>query len=202
MRIYLVRHGETTYNRDGLGLGRDDVPLTDLGLEQARRTCEYFQSHHVDAIYTSPLERAAAFARAMCRDGEPVITDALLELDVGETEGMPFGEMRKRYPDFLRLWAGADAPTAVMPGGESLADVDARVTPFLNRLREGDAGSVALVTHNFVIRVILCRLVGLPLTAFRSFAVDLASVSIIDADGGRATILRLNDICHVQGLEP
>jgi broad specificity phosphatase PhoE len=202
MRILLVRHGETSFNRDGLGLGREDVELTERGLEQARRIGEYLDDRAFDVVYASPLRRALETARAAAPLNSPVATDALLELDVGVTEGMPFPEMRQRYPDFLRAWAGPEGYKAVMPGGESLQDVAERVDPFLHELRTHDYERALLVTHNFVIRIMLCRLLGLPLSAFRSFAVDLASISVVDVEADRASVYRLNDTCHLQGLEP
>lgn len=201
MRLFLVRHGQTTYNRDGLGLGRTDAPLTDLGIEQARRIGEFFASKRVDAVFSSPLSRAAHVAQQVDKSVEPQLTEALIELDAGETEGIPFTDMREKYADFLKTWGGPEGHTVTMPGGESLADVDARVGPFLGALAEGGASSIVLVSHNFVVRAILCRLLGIPLSGFRSFAVDLASISIVDFDGQQATVSRLNGTCHLKGLE-
>ena len=199
MRLYLVRHGETTYNRDGLGLGRADAPLTDLGREQARRLGAYIDSERLDTLFSSPLGRAVETATAAAGGLGPRLAEALIELDVGHTEGLPFAEMRTRFPAFLREWGGSGGHTVDMPGGESLEAVDARVRPFLDGVVGSNAGSVMLVTHNFVLRVILCQLLGLPLASFRAFAVDLASVSIVDVEHGRGIVYRLNDTCHLQG---
>jgi broad specificity phosphatase PhoE len=203
--IYFVRHGETAHNRDGLALGRADVPLTEAGRQQAAAAARRLAALPLDHIYTSPLARCAATAEALA--GERGITvearDELLELDVGETEGLTFQVMRDRYAGFLGEWAGPEGHLARMPGGERLVDVEERVMPFLDRLRrERPHAAVAVVSHNFVIRLAIARLLGLPAQAFRSIAADVASVSTLRArDDGSVSVRSLNDRCHISHLE-
>lgn len=204
MILYLVRHGETPHNRDGLGLGRTDVALTLLGERQAAATGGRLAREPLSRVYTSPLLRARTMALAIAGErGIPVeVREELTELDVGETEGMPFTEMRERYPGFLRQWAGPEAVSARMPGGESLADVAARVAPLVDEIIAGTDDAVAVVSHNFVTRMLVCRLLGIEVSAFRSFGVDLASVTTVAIRDGRAAVRALNDRCHLHGLEP
>jgi broad specificity phosphatase PhoE len=204
MKLYLVRHGQTASNREGVGLGREDVALTDFGQLQAARLARRFAEVQVDRVVTSPLLRARQTATALAAELPLEIEpdDALLELDVGETEGMPFPEMREKYPDFLRLWASPDCAHVRMPGGESLQDLSDRLDPFVEHLREAQLESLAVVSHNFTTKILLCRLLGLPLAGFRHFATDLASVSELDIREGRTEVFLLNDTCHLQNLEP
>jgi broad specificity phosphatase PhoE len=203
--IYLVRHGETAYNRDGLALGRADVPLTEAGRRQAAAVASRLAGRPLDHIYTSPLLRCTATAEAIA--GERGISieprDELIELDVGETEGLVFPAMRERYAGFLREWAGPEGHLVRMPGGERLVDVEARLLPFLERMRtDRPHGAVAVVSHNFVIRVAVARWLGLPVSAFRSIAADIASVSTLRArEDGTIVVRSLNDRCHVAELE-
>lgn len=202
MRLYLVRHGETAYNRDGLGLGIADPPLTDLGLRQTSAAVERLATEPVDRIFTSPLGRAAAIARGLAeRTGAPLdVRDHLIEMDVGETEGMPFAEMRRRFPGFLEAWRAPDPTDVVMPGGESLADVAARLEPFAAELHAlPDESSAVAVSHNFVLRLLICRLLGLEVAAFRAFSLDLASVSTLSLRAGQASLRTLNNRCHLSG---
>ena len=200
MRLYLVRHGESTYNRDGLGLGRVDAPLTDLGLRQATAAVERLATEPVDRIFSSPLTRAATIARGLAeRTGAPLdIREELIEMDVGETEGLPFRDMRERFPEFIEAWRAPDPSTVAMPGGESLAQVAARLEPLVAELHAlpDDAVAVA-VSHNFVLRLLICRLLGLKIGAFRAFNVDLASVSSLSLRSGLASLRTLNDRCHL-----
>lgn len=200
MRLYLVRHGESTYNRDGLGLGREDPPLTDLGLRQTAAAVERLAGERVDRILTSPLERAAAIARGLAeRTGAPLETrEELIEMDVGETEGLPFREMRERFPGFIEAWRAPDPTDVVMPGGESLAQVAERLEPLAAELHAlPDEETVVAVSHNFVVRLLICRLLGLEVPAFRAFSLDLASVSTLSLRAGRASLRTLNNRCHL-----
>lgn len=205
MIVHWVRHGQTGHNRDGLGLGRADVPLTELGSRQAAAVAARLSEDPLERIYASPLRRCLATAAAISgeRDVPIEIRDELVELDVGATEGLTFPEMRERYPEFLTEWGGPQGHLAIMPGGESLADLDGRVSSFLEELRghQGD-GSVAVVSHNFVIKLAIVRLLGLEPPAFRSLAVDVASVTTVRlGEGDRVMVRSLNDRCHLNHLE-
>ena len=198
--LYLIRHGETAYNRDRLGLGRADVPLTTLGERQAAAIGARLAREPIERILVSPLGRAIATAQAV-RGERPIeleIRDELRELDVGVTEGMTFPDMRERHPDFFAAWVGVDGADTVMPGGESLRHVYERVAPLIGELRAAPEGVVAVVSHNFVTKVAICQLLGLELDAWRSFATDIASVSIFDLRDGRAITRALNDTCHLE----
>ncbi len=204
VRLHLVRHGETAHNRDGIGLGRADVPLTERGRRQAGAAVERLALAPPGRILTSPLARAGAIARPLAeRTGAPLEVRAeLIELDVGETEGLPLGEIVERFPAFAAAWRGPDQVAAAMPGGESLAQLAARLEPLaaeLFALPDEGGGDVAVVSHNFVLRLLVCRLLGLDPAAFRAFTIDLASISTLSLRRGRAVVERLNDRCHLPG---
>ena len=132
-----------------------------------------------------------------------VLRDELIEMDVGETEGLAMVELRERYSGFLADWRGPEGHMVRMPGGgESLSDVDRRVAGLLDSLATFEAERLAIVSHNFVIRVAICRLLGLGVERFRAFGVDVASITQVELGPGGAAIVSLNDVCHLQGLEP
>jgi len=201
--LYLVRHGETASNRDGLGLGRSDVPLTEFGLAQGEAAAARLADEPIARVLTSPLQRAATIGRIIAshRGVDLEVRDELIELDVGETEGMPFPMMRERHADFLREWVGPEGYRAVMPGGESLLDVDTRLARLFGELQDDPSPAVALVSHNFVLRLALCRALGIGPGAFRTVTVDLASVSAVQISAGRTSVLYMNDICHLHSLD-
>lgn len=199
MRLILVRHGETEHNRDGLTLGRADVPLNDRGRAQAVALAASF-ARPPAAIYTSPLVRASDTARAIAAaTGVAVVTEPdLIEMDVGEMEHLTGTELRERYPEFLRLWLSGDATDARMPGGETLRDVQTRAWAAIDRFRsEWPEGDVVGVTHNFAILAVVCRALNLPLSEFRRLRHGLASRTVIDIRDGGATLLQLNDNAHL-----
>jgi broad specificity phosphatase PhoE len=204
MLIYLVRHGETEYNQRGLGLGRADVSLTPHGERQVKALGVRLSTARIDCIYTSPLARCVSTATQVAGGRDIAIQrrDELLELDVGETEGLAFPEMREKYPEFLKAWAGPTGVDIRMPAGESLRDLERRLIPFAGQLLESPAEAVAVVSHNFVTRILLTHLLGLDISAFRSLNVDLASLTTITIRNKRAAIRALNDCCHLHALEP
>ena len=203
MNLYLVRHGETAHNRDGVGLGRRDEALTSLGRAQAAAVAGRFAAVKLDQVLASPLSRASDSARAIAAGkGLSVeVRDELIEMDVGLTEGMAFPAVREQFPEFVAGWAGPEVAKAVMPGGESLADVASRLAPLIRYLHESSPGSdVAVVSHNFVVKVLLCSLLNVELSSFRAFEIGLASVSTLFLRGARVNVVGLNDTCHLASL--
>ncbi len=202
MILYLVRHGETAYNRDGVSLGREDAPLTVLGESQAADIAHALADQPLDRMYVSPLERAMATAAAIARGREAKleVRNELVELDAGDAEGLTFPELRERFGPFLSEWAGPSGHEAAMPGGESIRDLDRRLEPFVEELRQAEVGASAVVSHNFVLRVLACRLMGLDVASFRNVVFDVASISAFSINTGRVVVLRLNDICHLHAL--
>ncbi|MEO8539246.1 MAG: histidine phosphatase family protein [bacterium] len=202
MTIILVRHGETAFNRDGQGLGRSDVPLTEVGQAQGRAIARRLTPFSVGRVVTSPLSRAATFAEWIAAEHGVAVeaSDALLELDVGETEGMGFPEMRERFPEFLSTWAGPEGWKARMPGGESIQDLGLRLQPLVAELLLPSESDTVVVSHNFVLRTILCLLLKLDLERFRAFQVDLASATFLTVRNGRVSVTSVNDTCHLVNL--
>lgn len=201
MIVHLVRHGETAHNRDSLGLGREDAQLTSLGRRQAEAVAEELATAQLTRVLSSPLSRALEMAKLIAAPHglEVEVRDELLELDVGETEGIPLADLREQYAGFLAEWLGPNGPSVRMPGGESLEDLAERVRPLLDELR-GGTGEAVIASHNFVIRVFICEALKIPLGQFRSFAVDLASISTMSLGDRRVSIAALNDCCHLERL--
>jgi len=202
MRLILARHGETASNRDGLGLGLQDVPLTERGHHQAEALAEALADAKVDAIYSSPLRRALDTAKAIAsRHGlEVVVDEGLTEMDVGELDGLTFEEMRGRYPEFLSRWLGEEAGTLRMPGGrESLQEVQERAREAVRRMAQRHGReTVVAVTHNFTIHALLCDALNMSICDFRRLRHDLAAISTLDIRDRRSGVVRLNDTCHLE----
>ncbi|KKK76315.1 hypothetical protein LCGC14_2864920 [marine sediment metagenome] len=201
MRLYLVRHGETESNRRGLALGQDDVPLNEHGLWQAERVGRALASEPLVAVYSSPLRRALDTAGAVAghHGREVQVEGRLIEMDVGELDGLTFDEVRKRYPDLLEKWVGEPGPTQTLPGGERLVDVQERAWALVNELaaRHGDE-AIAAVSHNFVILSLLTRALGIELAQFRRLRHSVGAVSVLDFSPKRVKLVRLNDTCHLE----
>lgn len=200
MRLILVRHGETAHNAGGMVQGRADVPLNDRGRRQARALAGALRTEPVCAVYASPLQRARDTATAIAEThGLTVVTEPdLAEMDIGEMEGLSGAEMRARYADFLRVWAGPEGPLLRMPGGESLTQVQERAWAVIERLRAAhEEDTIVVASHNFVIGAVMCRAVNVPLYSFRRMRHGVASRSVIDFRPDRILVLKVNDTCHL-----
>ncbi len=208
-RVILIRHGESEANRDGRSLGRADSPLTDRGRRQVAALGRALAGEPIGRVLSSPLRRAAAAAAAVAAPhGLPVETpDGLIELDVGRMEGLAWADARARYADFLERWMQDEGGALAMPGGESLADVQRRAWPVLAPhlgvppgAASSDMGAPAttvLVSHNFVIKVLLCAALELDLRCWRRFETDLAGRTILERRRGQVVLRTLNDTSHL-----
>lgn len=200
MRLLLIRHAETIHNRDSRVQGQADIPLSDLGERQATALGDHLRGEPIAAVVASPLARALETAQAVAREhGLTVETDAsLMEMHVGELEGLSTTEMRERFPDFLAEWATERGPAMQMPGGESLLQVQERAWRVVERLRTAhEDATVALVSHNFVLGCLITRALNAPLHEFRRFRLSVAGVTTLRFRGERTLLVQLNDTCHL-----
>lgn len=146
--LYLVRHGETDWNRDRRIQGRTDVPLNEAGRAQARAVARILARRSWDAVLTSPLSRARETAEIIAGVLEldaPEVFDGAMERDYGAAEGMNFAELQAQYPGEQRA-----------PGAETRDEVAARVVPALLALAAERPGqSLLVVSHGGAIRSVL-----------------------------------------------
>lgn len=199
-----MRHGETDSNRRGLALGRADVPLNERGRWQAQRLAAALAAEPVLAVYSSPLSRALDTARPIAdAHGLEVQTEpGLIEMDIGQAEGLTFTEVRARFPGLLEAWVGADGPSRAMPGGERLVDVQARAWDTIQGIAARHPEETACaVTHNFVILCILTTVLGVDLANFRRLRHSVAAISVLEFRPDRARVLTLNDTCHLDAVD-
>lgn len=201
MRLILVRHGETDANKARLALGRADIELNEHGRWQAQQLAISLKAEPIAAIYSSPLKRALATAEPIASSHrlKVQLDEGLIEMDIGEMEGLTFQQVGERYPNFLQAWLGGQAAYEAMPGGERLLDVQERAWQAIERIRQRqENGTVAAVTHNFVIITLLCRVLGLELTDFRRLRHSLAAKSVLEMGRDRIIVVSFNDTCHLE----
>jgi broad specificity phosphatase PhoE len=199
MQIILVRHGATDWNLQGRCQGSSDRDLSEMGVRQAEQIAASFQQEKIHAIYSSNLRRARQTAEVISRphDLPVLIEDGVRELDHGELEGLTFNEIKTNYGEFLSRWHSEPADIHV-PGGERLADVAERAWNGLNQIieRHREAERILVVSHNFPIVGIVCRISGTHLNHFRTFHLDPCGVTRIGHDPGAGWY-----ITHVNGQE-
>ncbi|MYE05971.1 MAG: histidine phosphatase family protein [Chloroflexi bacterium] len=202
-RIIILRHVESEANRAGVGLGRTDSPPTELGLEQLQLTVNALRDEPITRVLTSPLSRARELADAVgeTHGVEATACDGLIELDVGELEGLEWPIVRKRFAEFLGQWRGNDSVTAPMPGGESLMDVLERARPLFEQLvADPSEGTGLMVTHNFVVKMLVVHALQMPPSEWRRIDTGLAGLTTFRIDDGVPAVVRLNDRHHLNGL--
>lgn len=194
-RILLLRHGEVQRAGEGRHyFGQQDLPLSARGREQAAAWGEYMAAAGLQAIACSDLVRCRETARIIgkrCRLA-PQVHPELREIDLGEWDGQPFAAVRDRDPHSFQK-RGAHIADHRPPGGESFRDLDDRVWPFFDALFHHPPGRILVVTHAGVIRVLLCRLLGIPLANLFTIGVAHGALSIVDIrpTGGRLQALNL-----------
>src|ERR1700677_5083291 len=168
-RMVLLRHGATEWSLSGQHTGRTDIPLLDVGCEQARAAGGLLRSMKFALVLTSPLLRAVETCDLAGFDGEP--DPDLLEWDYGAYEGMTSAQIRAERPGWT-LWNDG------VVDGEGAADVGRRVDRVIARARSVD-GDTLCVAHGHVLRVLAARWLGLPPVGGRLFALGTGTVSIL-----------------------
>jgi len=210
MRLILVRHGATDWNQQRRVQGLSNLGLNETGKRQAEALAQALKDERVDAIYASPLRRAQETAHAIGRfhQVEVVPLDGLKELDVGEVDGMTYEDMRIHHSEFFTKWM-ADFTAVRLPGGGTVPELRdqccAAVKDILEKQRTvagekcGDEDKVVVaVTHFFPIMCIICDTLGLALTYFRRFRLDVASMCTLDFNPERTVLVSFNDTCHLR----
>lgn len=207
MRILLARHGETPWNAEGRYQGQIDIPLSPVGEGQARALGARLTDVRIDRAVASPLSRAkttAEFALGETRSARLTTDAGLMEIGHGEWEGLLASEIRERDPERLLAWR--EAPETVqMPGagGESLQQVLDRAWPAFERATAGlgDDDTLLIVAHDAVNRVLLCRILGIPLSKLWGFRQAPATLNLLAGpDAQRMEVVRLNDCAHHTAL--
>lgn len=196
VEIVLVRHGATDWNVQGRCQGATDRELSEIGIRQAEGIAAELAQESVHVVYSSDLKRARRTAELISEPHRlPVLVEQdIRELDHGDLEGLTFHEIKANYPEFLERWRSEPAEIRV-PGGERLADVAERAWNGLTRIveRHAAAAKIVVVSHNFPILGIVCRITGTPLNNYRSFHLDPCGVTRLSRDrGGNWSITHVN----------
>ncbi|MDP2606949.1 MAG: histidine phosphatase family protein [Deltaproteobacteria bacterium] len=199
MQIVLVRHGATDWNLQGRCQGVTDRELSEVGVRQAEQIAALLSSESIQAIYSSDLRRARQTADLISQPHNlPVlIEENIRELNHGALEGLTFNEIKQSYSEFLARWRTEPAEIQV-PGGEKLTDVAERAWEGVARIAERHvaAESIVVVSHNFPILGIVCRVTGTHLNNYRSFHLDPCGITRLQRNGANAW-----SVTHVNSRE-
>ena len=190
--LILVRHGQTSANAGGLLQGRMDLPLDDEGRVQAMRTGAHIRQNFPHArVIASPLRRAVDTARAISDEVE--IDERFIELDYGQWDGRAMSEVD---PAQWAQWR--NDPMIRPPGGESLVELEQRVTPALEQLRsEAQERDVVVVSHVSPIKCAVTWALEVDSAVTWRFHLDRASICRIAVTARGLSVLSMNEVAHL-----
>jgi len=183
-KLWIVRHGETTWARLGRHTSRTDVPLTSRGRADARRIAAVVSGHAFALVMSSPKRRALETARLAGFGDQVELSDDLLEWDYGADEGLTTPAIRADRPGWT-IWR--DGPR----DGETARHVAARVDRVIARVRAAP-GDVLVFAHGHVLRALTARWLDLPVRDGRLFELDTATVSVLGWEREQPVIERWN----------
>ncbi len=199
-RLLLVRHGETELNSSERFWGRTDVALSAAGLRQVEQLRDRLAAEKIDVTYSSNMRRASLTAETIASRHklEVTICPELREIDFGQLEGLTFEEICQLHPEIAELWTNWDLHTK-FPGGESVDELNTRVSKFLDRLKKhAPEETILVVAHSASLRLLICHLLGIELWHWRQFRLGLASLSIVGTYPQGAILTLLNDVGHLR----
>lgn len=202
LKLYLIRHGETIWNKEYKTQGCRNIQLSKRGILQGRLIAEKLKSRNENfiKIFTSNLDRcystASFIAKELNIDMEA--NRNLREMSFGEWEGLTIEEIRNLYCEEYRLWRNQPC-TSSIPKGENLKTVQDRCLEVVNRIvKRYDNGSVIIVSHSVAIKTIILGLLGIDLKHFYSITLKNASMNMFEFRDYGPVLVNLNDTCHLE----
>lgn len=198
-RVYLIRHGETEWNRTGRLQGNANVLLSPEGVRQARLLAEHAPFNTVNAIYSSDLSRAVMTAEILAeRFNLPVIQKSgFRETNFGDWEGRLLSELASEAPDgFEKFFT---KPDKVQPkNGETFLQCQARLMTALEEIvADHDGQNIIIVSHGAAIRLMLCAALSMPIRKMWAISQFNIAVNILCIDNGEAVVELINSTLHL-----
>lgn len=196
MKIYLIRHGETSLNKKGCYYGKTDAVLSKKGIEQAEYLKKIFMPISFDYVVASPLVRAYNTAQIVLGEREQEIfgDSRLMEQDFGIFEGLTYEKLCSTYPAELEQW-NKEFSSYRIPEGESFLDVRRRVEAFLKDIPLGEQTkkeTMLIAAHKGTLGHLLAAMLKLPLEGYWNFVFEQGCYSEVDLEDGYAIIRKLN----------
>lgn len=201
--LILTRHGETDWNLQKVFRGRADIDLNATGRKQAELLAQYLEETKLEAIYTSPLERALRTAQIVAGQQHRLKLESemdLIDFDYGEWQGVPEEDVKEKYAELYERWL-KEPHRVKMPGGENLNDVKKRARGVINQIITSHEGSVLIVSHRVVTKVIILNLLGLDNSHLWNIKLDACGVTIFNYENERFVLNKHNETCFLKVLK-
>lgn len=190
MKIYLIRHGQTSLNKAGVYYGMTDCSLSEVGIKQMESLREKLVAgrsgdlQSLERVYTSPLQRCQQTAKILFDESTLTMEPLIREMDFGLWEGLGYEQVQKEHEIAFKAWCDNDYEVAV-PEGESLKIIHHRICEFIERLkkaREARVKEVVVVSHQGPLRLLLSQLIGLEHRGFWHFTFEQGCYSLLELD--------------------
>ncbi|WPU92723.1 histidine phosphatase family protein [Mucilaginibacter sabulilitoris] len=195
LSVYLLRHGETTYNADGNRYcGRTDASLTNKGIKQAVNVFHQLKDEKFNAVYSSPLSRACLTAQIATESKQVQTDERIIEVDFGTWEGKTKEEFIAEEPSLWEAWMSDPANAKAGGTGETGAEVIERVDSFFNEMLQKHANqTIVVVAHNGINRLYMAYKLGMELKNYRRIFQENSAITFFELDDtGEITLKRLN----------
>jgi len=195
-RLFIARHGQTEWNREGRLQGWEDAPLTDKGIEQAEALRERLTEEDIDEVYCSPLGRTKKTAEIILEGNDLSIKEdeRIKEINMGEWEGTKGEEIKKRFPKlYSDFW---ERPHLYIPiSGESFHDLKERVIPFIEEvLEKHDDENILIVSHGCASKLMMSYFEGRSLSdIWEQPKLEEGCLNLVEIDDGGSEILLFGD---------
>ena len=203
VKLFLIRHGQTSWNLEGRYQGNNDIELNQVGIKQAKLAAKYLSRVEFANIYSSPLKRTLYTAEKIKgrRDLEIKVRDDLKEMNFGKWEGMKFSEINEKYHRDYHNWL--EDPYNNRPtDGENFKEITERTTAEIGRIvsENTDGSSVAVVAHGGVILSLLVYWLQIPLARWKSIIQRQGAINIVVIDKGYPYISAINYTGHLKPI--
>ena len=201
-KIIIARHGQTEWNVGEVFRGRIDVDLDETGVKQAGLLAEYLSGREIEAIYSSPLKRALNTAGAIARrhNLEVEVAPRLIDFNFGKWQGLPHQEVKEKYKELYAEWT-RNPQQVRMPDGERLDDIRERAISVVDEVTARYEGTIVLVAHRVVNKVLICALLGLDNSHFWDIKQDTCGITTFVYENGRFILTEHNNTSYLRSIQ-
>ncbi len=201
MKLTIIRHGETDWNKARRIQGRIDIGLNIFGLQQAHTCAKHLADEDFDKVFSSPLSRAYKTAEIISAKKKYVVSlnDDLQEINMGKWQGLVWSEIRRIHSDLYAEFERVGDFSKVYKG-ESFQELQNRAVNFLNFLVDSPYENVLAVSHGGFIKVLVCYVLGLDLSKRMKFHIDNLSITRLSCTDEKWTLMSLNESSYLDNL--
>jgi broad specificity phosphatase PhoE len=198
----LIRHGDTDWNLEEIFRGRADVELNETGIKQAQLLSKYLGDAPIGAVYSSPLKRAVKTAEIIAGPHNIGVkpSQELIDFEYGEWQGLSHDTVKDKYKTLYEEWL-KEPHLVKIPKGESLDDVSKRTVSLVDWVTANHEGTVALVSHRVIHKVIICALLGLDNSHFWNIKLDTCGITTFIYQDKRFILDKHNDTSFLKSID-